>query len=140
MVERQEKELSRLQTSNEELQERNRSLEAALDSSYKYILCRLVRSVKISSCSCESSPLFHYVDVWFFLLFRELAELHKANASKDSEAQELALSREVQAKEELGLALEKAQEESRLQQEALANQVTSLIQLLLWWRLNEHKA
>lgn len=54
---------------------------------------------------------------------RELAELHKANATKDSEAQELALSREVLAKEELSLALEKAQEESRLQQEALANQV-----------------
>ncbi|KAI7794980.1 putative TATA element modulatory factor [Triplophysa rosa] len=91
VVERQEKELSRLQTSNEELQEKNRSLEAALDSSYK-----------------------------------ELAELHKANATKDSEAQELALSREVQAKDELSLALEKAQEESRLQQEALANQVADL--------------
>ncbi|KTF85374.1 hypothetical protein cypCar_00022370 [Cyprinus carpio] len=54
--------------------------------------------------------------------YKELAELHKANATKDSEAQELALSREVLAKEELSLALEKAQEESRLQQEALANQ------------------
>ncbi|XP_043108351.1 TATA element modulatory factor [Puntigrus tetrazona] len=91
VVERQEKELSKLQTSSEELQENNRSLQAALDSSYK-----------------------------------ELAELHKANATKDSEAQELALSREVQAKEELSLALEKAQEESRLQQEALANQVADL--------------
>lgn len=91
VVERQEKELSILQTSNEELQEKNRSLEAALDSSYK-----------------------------------ELAELHKANATKDSEAQELALSKEVQAREELSLAMEKAQEESRLQQEALANQVADL--------------
>nr|XP_055040239.1 TATA element modulatory factor-like isoform X1 [Misgurnus anguillicaudatus] len=91
VVERQEKELSRLQTSNEELQEKNRSVEAALDSSYK-----------------------------------ELAELHKANATKDSEAQELALSKEVQAREELSLAMEKAQEESRLQQEALANQVADL--------------
>uniref|UniRef100_A0A672SWI6 TATA element modulatory factor-like n=1 Tax=Sinocyclocheilus grahami TaxID=75366 RepID=A0A672SWI6_SINGR len=91
VVERHEKELSKLQTSSEELQENNRSLQAALDSSYK-----------------------------------ELAELHKANATKDSEAQELALSREVQAKEELSLALEKAQEESRLQQEALANQVADL--------------
>ncbi|XP_077059224.1 TATA element modulatory factor isoform X3 [Siphateles boraxobius] len=58
--------------------------------------------------------------------YKELAELHKANASKDSEAQELALSREVHAKEELSLALEKVQEESRLQQEALANQVADL--------------
>uniref|UniRef100_A0A9J7YGK6 TATA element modulatory factor 1 n=1 Tax=Cyprinus carpio carpio TaxID=630221 RepID=A0A9J7YGK6_CYPCA len=58
--------------------------------------------------------------------YKELAELHKANATKDSEAQELALSREVLAKEELSLALEKAQEESRLQQEALANQVADL--------------
>uniref|UniRef100_A0AAR2KSZ0 TATA element modulatory factor 1 TATA binding domain-containing protein n=1 Tax=Pygocentrus nattereri TaxID=42514 RepID=A0AAR2KSZ0_PYGNA len=58
--------------------------------------------------------------------YKELAELHKANATKASEAQELALSREVQAKEELSLALEKAQEEARLQQEALANQVADL--------------
>ncbi|XP_067287015.1 TATA element modulatory factor isoform X2 [Pseudorasbora parva] len=58
--------------------------------------------------------------------YKELAELHKANATKDSVAQELALSREVQAKEELSLALEKIQEESRLQQEALANQVADL--------------
>ncbi|XP_028854809.1 TATA element modulatory factor [Denticeps clupeoides] len=58
--------------------------------------------------------------------YRELAELHKVNATKDSEAQEAALSREVQAKEELGVALEKATEESRIQQEALANQVADL--------------
>ncbi|XP_016098069.1 TATA element modulatory factor-like isoform X1 [Sinocyclocheilus grahami] len=58
--------------------------------------------------------------------YKELAELHKANATKDSEAQELALSREVQAKEELSLALENAQEESRVHQEALASQVADL--------------
>lgn len=54
---------------------------------------------------------------------RELAELHKANASRASEAEEAALSRETHAKEQLSLALEKAQEEARMQQEALANQV-----------------
>ncbi|XP_059385302.1 TATA element modulatory factor-like isoform X3 [Carassius carassius] len=58
--------------------------------------------------------------------YKELAELHKASATKDSEAQELALNREVLAKEELSMALEKAQEESHLQQEALANQVADL--------------
>lgn len=35
VVERQEKELSSLQSEFEELQEKNRSLQAALDSSYK---------------------------------------------------------------------------------------------------------
>lgn len=35
VVERQEKELSTLQTDAEELQENNRSLQAALDTSYK---------------------------------------------------------------------------------------------------------
>lgn len=35
VVEQQEKELSRLQTDDEEQQEKNRSLQAALDSSYK---------------------------------------------------------------------------------------------------------
>nr|XP_056720754.1 TATA element modulatory factor [Euleptes europaea] len=58
--------------------------------------------------------------------YRDLADLHKANATKDSEAQEAALSHEMKAKEELGLALEKAQEEARQQQEALAIQVTDL--------------
>ncbi|XP_015280296.1 PREDICTED: TATA element modulatory factor [Gekko japonicus] len=58
--------------------------------------------------------------------YRDLADLHKANATKDSEAQEAALSCEMKAKEELGLALEKAQEEARQQQEALAIQVADL--------------
>ncbi|XP_051777003.1 TATA element modulatory factor isoform X1 [Erpetoichthys calabaricus] len=91
MVERQEKEVNRLQADLEELMENNRSLQAALDNSYK-----------------------------------QLAELHRANATKDSEAQEAALSREVQAKEQLSLALERAQEEARQQQEALAIQVADL--------------
>ncbi|NXB27647.1 TMF1 factor, partial [Eulacestoma nigropectus] len=58
--------------------------------------------------------------------YKELADLHKANATKDSEAEEAALSREMKAKEELGLALEKAQDEARQQQEALAIQVADL--------------
>lgn len=58
------------------------------------------------------------------LFFRELAELHKANASRASEAEEAALSRDMQAKEQLTVALEKAQEEARIQQEVLADQVT----------------
>ncbi|KAJ8409257.1 hypothetical protein AAFF_G00234550 [Aldrovandia affinis] len=58
--------------------------------------------------------------------YRELAELHRAYATKDSEAQEAALSQEIQAKELVNMALEKAQEESRLQQEALADQVADL--------------
>uniref|UniRef100_A0A3Q3A0C5 TATA element modulatory factor 1 n=1 Tax=Kryptolebias marmoratus TaxID=37003 RepID=A0A3Q3A0C5_KRYMA len=91
VVEQQEKELSRLQLDTDELQEKNRSLQAALDNSYK-----------------------------------ELAELHKVNASRASEAEEAALSRETQAKEQLSVALEKAQEEARIQQEALANQVADL--------------
>ncbi|KAL2091395.1 hypothetical protein ACEWY4_013658 [Coilia grayii] len=91
VVERQERELTKLQTDFEELQEKSRSVQAALDNSYK-----------------------------------ELAELHKANATKDSVAQELALSHQVQAKEELEQALERATEEARMQQEALANQVADL--------------
>ncbi|XP_062842709.1 TATA element modulatory factor [Trichomycterus rosablanca] len=58
--------------------------------------------------------------------YKELAELHKANATRASEAQELALSHEIKAREELSLALEKVQEEACLQQEALANQVVDL--------------
>ncbi|XP_005945521.1 TATA element modulatory factor isoform X1 [Haplochromis burtoni] len=58
--------------------------------------------------------------------YKELAELHKVNASRASEAEEVALSRETQAREQLSLALEKAQEEAKIQQEALANQVADL--------------
>uniref|UniRef100_A0A8C8EWM3 TATA element modulatory factor 1 TATA binding domain-containing protein n=1 Tax=Oncorhynchus tshawytscha TaxID=74940 RepID=A0A8C8EWM3_ONCTS len=58
--------------------------------------------------------------------YKELASLHKAKASHASEAQEAALSRETQAKEELALALVKAQEEARMQQDALVNQVADL--------------
>uniref|UniRef100_A0A803U196 TATA element modulatory factor 1 n=1 Tax=Anolis carolinensis TaxID=28377 RepID=A0A803U196_ANOCA len=58
--------------------------------------------------------------------YKELADLHKANAAKDCVAQEAALSHEIKMKEELGLALEKAQEEARQQQEALAIQVADL--------------
>ncbi|XP_020765739.1 TATA element modulatory factor [Odocoileus virginianus] len=91
VVERQEKDLGRLQVDMNELEEKNRSIQAALDSAY-----------------------------------RELTDLHKANAAKDSEAQEAALSREMRAKEELSAALEKAQEEARQQQETLAIQVGDL--------------
>ncbi|XP_058534409.1 TATA element modulatory factor isoform X2 [Ochotona princeps] len=58
--------------------------------------------------------------------YKELTDLHKANAAKDSEAQEAALSREMKAKEELSSALEKVQEEARQQQETLAVQVGDL--------------
>lgn len=91
VVERQEKDLGRLQVDMDELEEKSRSTQAALDSAY-----------------------------------RELTDLHKANAAKDSEVQEAALRREMKAKEELSGALEKAQEEARLQQEALALQVGDL--------------
>lgn len=63
----------------------------------------------------------------YFFNCRELAELHKAKATKASEVQEAALSRETQAKEALSLALEQAQEEARMQQEALINQVRPLV-------------
>ncbi|KAF7249951.1 TATA element modulatory factor [Varanus komodoensis] len=95
VVERQEKDLTKFQVDLEDLEEKNRSVQAALDSAYK-----------------------------------ELADLHKANAAKDCEAQEAALSHELKIKEELGLALEKAQEEARQQQEALAVQVANLRQAL----------
>ncbi|CAH7171731.1 TATA element modulatory factor [Phodopus roborovskii] len=91
VVERQEKDLGRLQVDMDELEEKNRSTQAALDNAY-----------------------------------RELTDLHKANAAKDSEVQEAALRREMKAKEELSATLEKAQEEARQQQEALALQVGDL--------------
>ena len=57
---------------------------------------------------------------------REMAELHKANAAKTSEAQQVALSAEMQAKEELRLALERQQLQGKQDQEALITQVKHL--------------
>lgn len=100
--------------------------------------CQLFSTLIHCPYLCSSAGgLSQLADLIHFSLSRELAELHKANATKDSEAQELALSREVQAKEELSLALEKVQEESRLQQEALANQViyiffVSFVKMLIY--------
>ncbi|XP_058022796.1 TATA element modulatory factor [Ahaetulla prasina] len=91
VVECQVKDLTRLQVDLEDLEEKNRSSQAALDNAYK-----------------------------------ELADLHKTNAAKDCEVQEAALSHEMKVKEELGLILEKAQEEAHQQQEALAIQVADL--------------
>lgn len=62
--------------------------------------------------------------------YKELAELHKAKVTQASEVQEAVLSRETQAKEALSLALKQAQEDARMQQEALANQVVDLRQAL----------
>lgn len=81
-----------------------------LHCSYKYGLCCNMFML-LRACFCIS-------------VVRELAELHKANVSRASEAEEAALNRDTQVKEQLSLALEKAQEEARIQQEALANQVT----------------
>lgn len=72
---------------------------------------------------CITRSIFFFNPV-LSLFFRELAELHKVNASRASEAEEAALSRDVQAKEQLTFALEKVQEEARIQQEALVDQVT----------------
>ncbi|NXU72156.1 TMF1 factor, partial [Oreotrochilus melanogaster] len=80
----------------------------------------------LSGCIIKAVYSCSQVFALALLVIRELADLHKANATKDSEAQEAALSWEMKAKEELGLALEKAQEEARQQQEALAIQVADL--------------
>ena len=65
-----------------------------------------------------------HIHATFFLFwnFREIAELHKANAAKASESQQAALSAEMQAKQELQLSLERAQYQARRDQEALINQ------------------
>ncbi|XP_033096291.1 TATA element modulatory factor-like isoform X2 [Anneissia japonica] len=58
--------------------------------------------------------------------YKEIAELNKKIAAKDSMVQESQLSAEMNAKESLRLALERAQQESRMDQETLALQVNDL--------------
>ncbi|XP_013402837.1 TATA element modulatory factor isoform X2 [Lingula anatina] len=58
--------------------------------------------------------------------YKEIVELKKANIAKESQAQELALSTEMQAKEELRLNLEKQQQQAKLENESLMMQVEDL--------------
>ncbi|XP_071964350.1 TATA element modulatory factor-like [Antedon mediterranea] len=58
--------------------------------------------------------------------YKEIAELNKAIASKESIVQESQLSAEMNAKESMRLALERAHQESRMDQESLALQVNDL--------------
>uniref|UniRef100_A0A673HZJ5 TATA element modulatory factor-like n=1 Tax=Sinocyclocheilus rhinocerous TaxID=307959 RepID=A0A673HZJ5_9TELE len=122
----QEEELKHLQQvldSKEEVEKQHRENIKKLNA---VVECQEKELSKLQTSSEELQENNRSLQAALDSSYKELAELHKANATKDSEAQELALSREVQAKEELSLALEKAQEESRLQQEALANQVADL--------------
>ncbi|XP_072028179.1 LOW QUALITY PROTEIN: uncharacterized protein [Amphiura filiformis] len=90
-VEQQDKELNYTRSEMEDAKEKARSVQNALDGSYK-----------------------------------EIAELHKKLAAKDSRAQETALSVEMNAKEELRLALERSQQEARRGHEGLLLQVSDL--------------
>ncbi|XP_070580779.1 TATA element modulatory factor-like isoform X3 [Ptychodera flava] len=58
--------------------------------------------------------------------YKEIAELHRTIASKDSKIQEAQLSAEMSAKEETRFALERAQQEAKHEQEGLAMQVNDL--------------
>ncbi|XP_074648064.1 uncharacterized protein LOC141903716 isoform X2 [Tubulanus polymorphus] len=58
--------------------------------------------------------------------YKELADLHKVIASKESKVQEISLSAEMAAKEELRLTLEKHKQQSKFDQENLILQVEDL--------------
>jgi hypothetical protein len=55
---------------------------------------------------------------------REIAELHKSNATQDSRAQQAALSAEMQVREELKMAMEKQGQQYVQEREALIMQVS----------------
>ena len=90
------------------------------------VLQRCTYYVSICVKECTLQELKHFI-----LCYREIAELHKANAAKNSEAQQVALSAEMQAKEELRLALDRQQLQSKQDQEALVTQVSYLKHLCL---------
>lgn len=57
---------------------------------------------------------------------REIAELHKSNATQDSRAQQAALSAEMQVREELKMNIEQQRQQHQREREALIMQVLSL--------------
>lgn len=58
--------------------------------------------------------------------YKEIAELHKSNASQDSRAQQAALSAEMQVREELKMAMEQESQRYRQEREALITQIEDL--------------
>ena len=56
-------------------------------------------------------------------MHREIAELHKSNATQDSKAQEAALSAETHVREELKAAMEREQMRFKQEREAFIMQV-----------------
>lgn len=62
---------------------------------------------------------------------REIAELHRANAAKDSQAQEVAVSAEMQAREELRLTMERENQRYRQEKEGLIMQVSTQLFIYL---------
>ncbi|XP_060925418.1 TATA element modulatory factor [Limanda limanda] len=125
-IKEQEEELRQLQQvleGKEELEQQHRENIKKLNS----VVERQERELsRLQSDSDELQEKTRSVQAALDNSYKELAELHKTNASRASKAEDAALSRDTQAKEKLSLVLEKAQDESRMQQEALANQVADL--------------
>ncbi|KAK6171346.1 hypothetical protein SNE40_019555 [Patella caerulea] len=90
-VQKQEKELLKYRGEEDDVQDKIRSLQTALDNSYK-----------------------------------EIAELHKANAAQDSKASEVALSLEMQVREEAKQTMNKEFLKARQEKEALIMQIEDL--------------
>ncbi|XP_067044419.1 TATA element modulatory factor-like isoform X3 [Acropora muricata] len=86
---------SELDDANEKL----RSMQAALDNAYNFVLLHISR---------------------------QLTDLHKENASKDSAAQEAALSAEMTAKEGLRIAMERKEKQFEKEIETLEFQISDL--------------
>ncbi|XP_035008107.1 TATA element modulatory factor [Hippoglossus stenolepis] len=125
-IREQEEELRQLQQvleGKEELEKQHRENIKKLNS----VVERQERELsRLQSDSDELQEKTRSVQAALDNSYKELAELHKTNASRASKAEVAALSRDTQAKEQLSLVLEKAQDEARMQQEALANQVADL--------------
>ncbi|XP_055954478.1 TATA element modulatory factor isoform X4 [Patella vulgata] len=90
-VQKQEKELLKYRGEEDDVQDKIRSLQTALDNSYK-----------------------------------EIAELHKANAAQDSKASEIALSLEMQVREEAKQTMNKEFLKARQEKEGLIMQIEDL--------------
>ena len=58
---------------------------------------------------------------------REIAELHKANVMKASQAQEEKLSSELQVRQQLQIQLDRQLIQAKQEQEALVNQVSHVL-------------
>lgn len=83
MVERQEKDLGRLQVDKDELEEKSRSTQAALDSAYRYEICSVFSICYHSGRLKKSIFFFFFFNYFIKVLYFACMHIYVPHAQGD---------------------------------------------------------